>query len=48
MIVPIGPEGDVQNLHIIQKEKGGIQERTVLPVRFVPMTGREGEPGAMD
>jgi protein-L-isoaspartate(D-aspartate) O-methyltransferase len=47
MIVPVGPEGEVQELHLLQKEEGEVREKTVLPVRFVPMTGGEiaGENG---
>jgi len=39
MIIPVGPEGD-QSLVLLRKEGDRLVERTVLPVRFVPMTGR--------
>lgn len=38
MIIPVGEFGD-QNLVLIEKRDGQIARRTVLPVRFVPMTG---------
>jgi protein-L-isoaspartate(D-aspartate) O-methyltransferase len=37
LVVPVG-EGD-QELQVITRSDGGFSERTVLPVRFVPMTG---------
>ena len=37
MIIPVGDED--QKLILLTKTAGGIQQRTVLPVRFVPMTG---------
>jgi protein-L-isoaspartate(D-aspartate) O-methyltransferase len=39
MIIPIGPEWD-QNLVLLRKEGDRLVERAVLPVRFVPMTGK--------
>jgi protein-L-isoaspartate(D-aspartate) O-methyltransferase len=36
MIIPVGPFGD-QQLHLLTKTNGIIQQREVLPVRFVPM-----------
>ena len=41
MIIPVGPKGD-QELIILQKQGGKVERRAVLPVRFVPMTGRTG------
>ncbi|MCX6868674.1 MAG: protein-L-isoaspartate(D-aspartate) O-methyltransferase [Verrucomicrobia bacterium] len=38
MIVPVGPAGD-QTLYVLRKKDGKIEQRAVLPVRFVPMTG---------
>jgi protein-L-isoaspartate(D-aspartate) O-methyltransferase len=38
MIIPVGY--GTQELVLLQKNKGRIEQRTVLPVRFVPMTGR--------
>ena len=37
MILPVGRFS--QELQIIQKTAKGITKRSVLPVRFVPMTG---------
>jgi protein-L-isoaspartate(D-aspartate) O-methyltransferase len=39
MIIPIGPEWD-QSLVLLRKEGDRLVERAVLPVRFVPMTGK--------
>jgi protein-L-isoaspartate(D-aspartate) O-methyltransferase len=39
MIVPVGPMGD-QELVLLHKQEGRLDERAVLPVRFVPMTGQ--------
>jgi protein-L-isoaspartate(D-aspartate) O-methyltransferase len=41
MIIPVGPAGD-QQLILLRKQAGRLQRQSVLPVRFVPMTG----PGA--
>lgn len=37
MIMPVGDED--QKLVLLKKSAGGVSERTLLPVRFVPMTG---------
>jgi protein-L-isoaspartate(D-aspartate) O-methyltransferase len=43
MIIPVGPIGN-QQLHVLRKQAGKVECRAVLPVRFVPMTGRnDGE-----
>lgn len=39
MVIPVGPPGD-QELHLLQKREGQLVRRALLPVRFVPMTGR--------
>lgn len=39
MIIPVGPLGD-QQLYLLEKRGGQVTRRAVLPVRFVPMTGR--------
>jgi len=39
MIIPVGPTGD-QELILLQKRGGRVERRAVLPVRFVPMTGK--------
>ena len=38
MIIPVGDQGS-QSLHLLRKAGGRVEERAVLPVRFVPMTG---------
>ena len=42
MIIPIGPRG-VQELVLLRKTAKGLEQRAVLPVRFVPMV-----PGTQD
>lgn len=39
MIVPVGPEGGVQELVLLTKRGDTLERQAVLPVRFVPMTG---------
>jgi len=41
MIIPVGPENQVQELYLLEKRDGNIEQRSILPVRFVPMTGKE-------
>jgi protein-L-isoaspartate(D-aspartate) O-methyltransferase len=39
MVIPVGPEFDVQSLQVLEKaEDGTVSTSDVLPVRFVPMT----------
>ncbi len=38
MIIPVGPMGD-QELVLLRKQGEQLEQRAVLPVRFVPMTG---------
>lgn len=38
MIIPVGPSMD-QNLYLLTKRGGKMERQSVLPVRFVPMTG---------
>ena len=42
LIIPVGPAHD-QSLYLLRKRSGKIQRQAVLPVRFVPMTGRAAE-----
>jgi protein-L-isoaspartate(D-aspartate) O-methyltransferase len=38
MVIPVGGSGDIQYLKVIEKRAdGGLSERKVLPVRFVPL-----------
>jgi protein-L-isoaspartate(D-aspartate) O-methyltransferase len=39
MIIPVGPMGN-QQLVLLRKEGGRLEKHAVLPVRFVPMTGK--------
>jgi len=39
MIIPVGPNWD-QNLVLLRKQNGRLEQHAVLPVRFVPMTGQ--------
>jgi protein-L-isoaspartate(D-aspartate) O-methyltransferase len=43
MIIPIGPMGD-QELVLLRKHGNKLEQRAVLPVRFVPMTGQSQKP----
>lgn len=45
MIIPVGPPGE-QDLVLLRKQAGRLERRTVLPVRFVPMTGETQPPPA--
>jgi len=38
MVIPVGGFGD-QELYLLEKKNGQLQQRAVLPVRFVPMVG---------
>lgn len=41
MIIPVGGPYEVQNLVVVTKSKdGGLQTHTLIPVRFVPLTGK--------
>ena len=39
MMIPVGDARE-QHLHLLEKKGTNIQQRAVLPVRFVPMTGK--------
>ncbi len=43
MIIPVGPQGEPQNLVLLKKSGGRMEERKLLPVVFVPMTGEAKE-----
>lgn len=38
MVIPVGPEGKVQELLLLEKSKGQIKTTNLGPVRFVPFT----------
>jgi protein-L-isoaspartate(D-aspartate) O-methyltransferase len=42
MIIPVGSSWTGQQLVLLRKKDGVFQERSVLPVQFVPMTGGGG------
>lgn len=42
MIIPVGEAGD-QQLYLLEKRGQTVEQRAVLPVRFVPMTGPSQE-----
>ena len=46
MIIPVGARGGAQELVLLEKIAGKIEQRAVLPVRFVPMTGESEERSA--
>jgi protein-L-isoaspartate(D-aspartate) O-methyltransferase len=39
IIIPVGPPDD-QQLYLLEKSEGRLKQRAILPVRFVPMTGK--------
>ena len=39
MIIPVGPQGEPQNLILLKKKGGKVEQQKSLPVVFVPMTG---------
>lgn len=44
MVIPVGPEGRVQVLRVLEKQNdGSIRETEVMPVRFVPLVGDHSE-----
>lgn len=43
MIIPVGPTYN-QSLYLLKKTDGKVHRESVLPVRFVPMTGRAEKP----
>jgi protein-L-isoaspartate(D-aspartate) O-methyltransferase len=40
MIIPVGDASSGQELYLLEKRGGKVVQRAVLPVRFVPMTGK--------
>ena len=45
MIIPVG-DADGQRLHLLEKRGDRVEQRAVLPVLFVPMTGESEQPRA--
>lgn len=44
LVAPVGPEDGEQALVVVERTTDGLRRRTVLPVRFVPMTGEAQRP----
>lgn len=45
LVIPVGAQHAAQDLLVVKKDLGGrIEEKNVLPVAFVPLTGTRGEP----
>lgn len=42
LVVPVGQTGGVQQLFVLEKNDGKIRQRSVIPVRFVPMIHHAG------
>lgn len=40
MIIPVGEVSTGQSLYLLEKRGGKVVQRAILPVRFVPMTGK--------
>jgi protein-L-isoaspartate(D-aspartate) O-methyltransferase len=40
LVIPLGLEDDVQQLVVVTRDGNAFEERRLLPVRFVPMTGQ--------
>ena len=40
LIIPVGSDG-IQELYLLRKRGGKVERQAVLPVRFVPMTGKQ-------
>lgn len=45
MIIPVGEEIGRQELYLLKKQADGLRKTAVLPVRFVPMTGKAQKGG---
>jgi protein-L-isoaspartate(D-aspartate) O-methyltransferase len=45
MVIPVGDTSVGQDLYLLEKRGGKVVQRAILPVRFVPMTGKAQERG---
>ncbi len=44
MVIPVGEQHDVQHLLLLTKQEDGtVTRQNLMPVRFVPLTGKHGE-----
>ena len=41
LVVPVGPQGEIQTLTLVTREKGEVKKTYITDVRFVPMTGED-------
>ncbi len=44
IVIPVGPSSGPQELVLLVKRDGQVRRQSVLPVRFVPMTGQAQDP----
>jgi protein-L-isoaspartate(D-aspartate) O-methyltransferase len=45
LVIPVGADPWQQQLRVVTRTRTGLQEKTITPVAFVPMTGRAQEGG---
>ena len=43
MVIPVGKRDGHQELYLLEKKAGKMRQKSILPVRFVPMTGTAEE-----
>ena len=46
LVLPVGELS--QDLYVVEKTSSGVEKRSIIPVRFVPMTGRASTMGGFD
>jgi protein-L-isoaspartate(D-aspartate) O-methyltransferase len=46
LVIPVGKREEQNLMRVVRRSKDGYQEKTLYPVRFVPLIGKEGWPGA--
>lgn len=44
MVIPVGSREEQNLMRVVKRSKDGYQEKTLYPVRFVPLIGKEGWP----
>jgi protein-L-isoaspartate(D-aspartate) O-methyltransferase len=45
MVIPVGKREEQYLIRVLKRSQDGYQEKTLYPVRFVPLIGKEGWPG---
>ncbi len=45
LVIPVGNRDEQNLIRVVKRSKNGYQEKTLYPVRFVPLIGKEGWPG---